>query len=384
MSDRAPAPVPTRWGRARTRSLRRLPVAVVSGALLAACAPGVSPTATAFAGELSTRSVTIGVSGAGAPYTADGAAGVADGAPDGFTLQYNSSSAVIAVRGTLAYDRGAGTGPSLALSLEAGPFGLAGSATVIDPLAGVTASVNGIATSFAADDHGNVSGSITEGAVTISFATASAAAPSGSHAQLESLLAAEADYCADAQQRLAGLDDAEVPLSAIANTRETPRSAFASSKAVLSPLTVRTWTDTVDVSSSDGSLVTISKHISCKTRAADHVATTGVATAAADADCSVLNQRSIDLALAQMTPAQAAGVTVPVLGADVVRRTGVDWTTPLPPSGEFDGTTLRAHALLTRWNDPAFAIFPDTIRGVHYCTVWSPAYAFAHLLDTLP
>lgn len=357
--------------------------ALIGGAGLTSCAPGVGTTPTTLAGQLSTRSVTISVTGAGAPYSATAATGITDGAPDGFTLDYNSSSAVISVRGTLAYDRGAGAGPALTLSLDAGALGMTGSATVVDPLAGVAVSASGVASSFSADDHGNVSGSISEGAVTISFATASAAA-SGSDAALESLLAAEADYCADAQQRLAGLDDAEVPLGSITNTRETPRSAFAASKAVVSPLTVRTWTDTVDVRSSSGALVTISKHISCKTRAADHVATTGVGTAATDAACSVLNQRSIDLALAQMTPAQQSAVTLPTLGGDVVRQTGVEWTTPLPAAAEFDGSTLRAHALLVRWNDPDFAIFPDTIRGVHYCTVWSPAYAYSHLLDTLP
>ena len=103
-----------------------------------------------------------------------------------------------------------------------------------------------------------------------------------------------------------------------------------------------------------------------------------------DLACSALNQRSIDLALARMTPAQRDAVAVPALGADVVRQTGVEWTTPLPDASEFDGTTLRAHALRVDWTDPAFALVPDTIRGVHYCTVWSPAYAYVHLLETLP
>ena len=148
-----------------------------------------------------------------------------------------------------------------------------------------------------------------------------------------------------------------MPIDSIINTRETPRAAFADSKTVVDPLTVRTWTDSIDVDSEAG-LATISEHISCKTRAADHVATTGVSTGPADLACSALNQRSIDLALAQMTPEQQAAVTVPTLGTDVVVQKGIDWTTPLPNTVEFDGTTLRGHGLLVTWNDPAFSAVP--------------------------
>jgi hypothetical protein len=348
----------------------------------AACSPGVGTTGTSFAGQLTTRTLTVSANRPGTAYQATDANTVGDSAQEGFDLTYNSSSAVVAVDGTLGFDRGDGAGPALTLHLTAGALGMSGSATLVDPIAGVTVAANGLVSGFRADDHGNVAGSISVSDTKISFSTASAAAPAGTNPALEQLLAAEADFCADAQQRLAGLDDAEVPISSIANTHESPRKKFAASKSTLDPLTVRTWTDAHDVADDSGDLVTISKHISCKTRTADHLATTGVSTGA-DSACSVLNQRSFDLALAQLSPAQQAAATVPSFGADVVRQTGVEWTTPLAAATEFDGTTLRAHALLVRWTDPNYALFPDTIRGVHYCTVWSPAYAYATLLDAL-
>lgn len=364
---------------ARRSRLAAVAVGIAALALTAsACAPGVSTSPSTQGGQLSSRTITVS-SGA---YSATGSAAIPNGLgplDEGFALDYNSSSAVIGVNGTLAYNGGA----SLTLHLTAGVFGLTGSATLVDPGASVSAYVTGTASSFSADDHGNVSGSISDGATTISFATASPAAAVGSAPALEALLAAEDDYCAEAQQTIAGLNPAQVPVSSIVNTRETPRATFAGSKSVVSPLTVRTWTDTVDVASSTGDLVTISKHISCKMRSGDHIATTGVTTSPTDASCAALNQKSFDLALAQLSPGDQALAVVPSLGADVVRQTGVDWTTPLPSGVEFDGTNLRAHALQVNWTDPDYAIFPDTIRGVHYCTVWAPAYAYEYLVSTL-
>ncbi len=348
-----------------------------------ACVPGAPTAPNPLGGQLSTRTVDVSVTGS-VSYSAVDAAAVAPDSPGGIALGYNSSSEVMSVTGTLGFDAGDGPGPSLTLDLTPTLFGMSGTARVTDPGAGIDVTVDGVAAGFTADDRGNVAGTISSAGRTVAFSTASVALAAGTDPALETLLAAEADFCADAQQRLAGLDPAEVPLSSITNVREANRDDFAGSKAALDPITTRTWTDAVDVTAEGGGHATVSQRISCKTRAADHVATTGVTTAAVDAECSVLNQRSIDLALAEMTPAEQAAVTVPALGADVVRQTGVDWTTPLAPSIEFSGTTLRAHALLTRWTDPAFAIFPDTIRGVHYCTVWSPAFAYAHLLDTLP
>ncbi|HKY14478.1 MAG TPA: hypothetical protein VJM33_06100, partial [Microthrixaceae bacterium] len=306
------------------------------------------------------------------------------GQPAGFELTYDGSSLVTRVDGTLGYDAGAGAGPSVTLHLESGLLGLSGTVWVADPAAGVNVSATGQVVSFGADALGNVIGRIDGASLSIVFSTSSVAVAPGTDPALEALLATEATFCQDAQQRLAGLLESEVPLASIANSRGLSRAAFANAKSGLVPLATVSWADTTDVTTESGDHATISHHISCKTRAADHVATTGVTTSATDAPCSTLNQRSIDLALAQMTFAQQAAVTLPTLVPDIVRTTGSEWTTPLAPSVEYSAGQLRAHALLTRWNDPAFELFPDTIRGVHYCTTWSPAYAYTFLLATLP
>ena len=364
----------------------RLAVTTIAAMTLAAtaCSPGAPTTANGLAGQLTTRTVDVSITGA-TTYAVDDAAALAAGGPAGFVVTYNGSSLVTSVKGTLAFAVGAAASPSpsLTLDLSTDAIGTSGRATVTDPAAGVAVSVNGVVSGYSVDDLGNVSGSITSGGRTVAFSTNSVAVAPGTDPALAALRAEEADFCAAAQQSLAGLDPVEVPLGSIANTRESSRKDFASSKSTLTPLTTRTWTDTLDVTGGSGDHLTISQRISCKTRQADHLATTGVSTAASDAACSTLNQRSIDLALAQMSTVEQAAVTVPTLGPDVVRQTGADWTTPLSPNLEFSGNVLRAHALLTGWNDPAFAIFPDTIRGVHYCTVWSPAYAYSYLLGTI-
>ncbi len=355
------------------RTHHRILATAILATALTACAPGVPTTATGLAGTLTTRTVDIvvanGASVSGAP-----ASPGSDGG--GIVIGYDSSSKVVSARGSLGVEPIGAVPGLLRLDVSATPIGMSGLVSV--ELAGTTTSATGVLSSFTADDHGDVSGVLAVGATSISFATHSSALAPGTDPVVESLLAEEEDFCADAQQRLAGLDPGEVPIASIVNTHESPRSAFAASKSTLQPLTTRTWTDTVDISRG-GDHRTISRHVSCKTRSADHLATTGVATSTVDTQCAALNQRSIDLATAAMTAGELAGATLPTLGSDVVRQTGVEWTTPLADSAEYDGTTLRAHALLVRWTDPAFALAPDTIRGVHYCTVWSPVYAYSVL-----
>ncbi len=349
-----------------------------------ACVPGAPTAPNPLGGQLSTRTVDVSVSGS-VSYSAVDAAAVAPGSPGGIVLGYNSSSEVMSVTGTLGFDAGDGPGPSLTLDLAPTLFGMSGTARVTDPGAGIDVTVDGVAAGFTADDRGNVTGTISSAGRTVAFSTASVALAVGTDPALEALLAAEADFCADAQQRLAGLDPAEVPAqrdpqrpgsrtgtTSPARRRCSTRSPPAPGPTrSMSPLPAAATRPSPSASAARPGPRTTSRPPGSRPQPVD-------------AECSVLNQRSIDLALAEMTPAEQAAVTVPALGADVVRQTGVDWTTPLAPSIEFSGTTLRAHALLTRWTDPAFAIFPDTIRGVHYCTVWSPAFAYAHLLDTLP
>jgi hypothetical protein len=307
---------------------------------------------------------------------------VASGPNSGFDLTYDSSSNVVKVNGTLSFQSTSGNA-ELTLNLNAGLNGLEGSAKIVDSTAGVSRSVSGLAAGFTADDLGNVGGSITSGGNTITFQTTSRSLPPGTDAALEALMEANDDFCAEAQQTLAGLDPTEVPVASINNLHQSPRSAFTASKSDADPLTTQSWFDSVDVQTPGGAHVTISRNISCKTREAEHLASLGY-NAAEGASCADLNARSLALAMDELSPAEQAAVIVPSLGPDVVRTTGSDWTTPLSKATEFNGTTLRGHALLTRWNDPAFQIFPDNIRGVHYCTIWSPAYAYIHLLTTLP
>lgn len=230
------------------------------------------------------------------------------------------------------------------------------------------------------DNDGDLAASAAADGWTLTWSTAAIDAP-GVEPAYDALTATEATYCQDAQQRLAGLDEAEVPQVSIGNTIHTTRAAFAASKATLSPLAVQTWTEARTVTTASGNGVTLGALISCKGRNGDHVATTGVSTLADDLQCSALTQRSLDLAWAELAPAErsafdATGVDL-VPGPDVIRGTGAEWTTPIADSSVSGSTvTITGHALQTKWNDPAFAIFPDNIRGVHYCTVWSPAYAY--------
>ena len=37
---------------------------------------------------------------------------------------------------------------------------------------------------------------------------------------------------------------------------------------------------------------------------------------------------------------------------------------------------LTAGSLLVSWSDPANQLLSPEIRGVHYCTVWAPTWAY--------
>ena len=182
-----------------------------------ACTPGLPTTGSPLGGTLTTRTVTVNVTGAGAPLAVGSASGVGT---SGIGLEYNGSSAVIAATGAIDYERDGGAAGRVTVSLAAGLLGMEGSISVLDS-GGTNVTVGGVA-SFSADDHGNISTSITEGPVTVSVSTGSLGAPAGSDPALEALLAEETDFCAEAQQLLAGLDPAEVPIDSILNTRETP------------------------------------------------------------------------------------------------------------------------------------------------------------------
>jgi len=230
------------------------------------------------------------------------------------------------------------------------------------------------------DGDGDASATATDSGWTLTWSTETNSA-AGLESVYDSLTSAESAYCQDAQQRLAGLSEAQVPLASIGNTTYVTRASFTASKATLTPLATQTWGEPAMVTTGAGNVLSVNKLISCKGRNGDHIATTGVTTLPEDNQCTVLTQRSLDLAWAELTLTQRTAFLSSSVsltpGADVVRSTGVDWTTPIPDSSVAgSAVTINAHALQTRWNDPAFAIFPDNIRGVHYCTTWTPAYAY--------
>lgn len=290
------------------------------------------------------------------------------------TVTYTSSSTVAAHRGTVSV-----AGTTLQLDLEATAMTYNGFVRLTRP-AVVDRVVNASFATVGFDGDGDSAATMSDQGWTLTWSFSTTGTP-GLEPTYDSLSATEGSYCQDAQQRLAGISNAEVPIASIGNTTYAARSQFAASKATVSPLAVQTWAEPGMVTTANGNVVSVTKQISCKSRNGDHVATTGVTTLPEDNQCSVLTQRSLALAWAELTPAQqtafnASGISI-VAGPDIIRSTGVEWTTPIPDSTiSGSSVTINAHALQTRWNDPAFAIFPDTIRGVHYCTTWSPAYAY--------
>ena len=244
----------------------------------------------------------------------------------------------------------------------------------------LTAAVEHSLVPIAFDGDGDAAASVSSpaGSLVWSISTDS---PISNEPAYTALAATEATYCQDAQQRLTGLNESTMPLASIGSTIHQSRSPFGGSKASLTPLATQTWGEAAMLTTDAGNVVSVTKLLNCKTRAADHVATAGYPSAPTDQECSVLNQRSLDLAWGEMTTGQrndftASGVSF-ALQPDVVSTTGIEWLTPLPDSAVSGNTvSVTAHALLTRWNDPAFMSFADTIRGVHYCTVWSPSYAY--------
>jgi hypothetical protein len=295
-------------------------------------------------------------------------------------VTYTGSNGVDSLTGTVSFAGRNGGTATATFDLRAAGGAYSGSVRVVDPSASVSRTVVHTLVPVGFDGDGDASGTASAGGVGISWRIDTDDAP-GLEPVYDALSAAEDGFCADAQQRLAGLEESEVPLGSIGETVHASRGAFGSSKASLTPLETHAWAEAGMVTTESGNTIAISRRISCKTRSADHLATLGVGTAPVDLACSALNQRSLDLAWAALTPAQRAAHdssgTPLALAADVVEQTGVEWLTPLQDLTVSAGAaSLRAHALLVRWNDPAYQLFPETIRGVHYCTVWSPAQAY--------
>ena len=65
------------------------------------------------------------------------------------------------------------------------------------------------------------------------------------------------------------------------------------------------------------------------------------------------------------------------LEPDVLAPAGPVWLAPFADE-VVNGNTLEvtASALRVDWTDPNYFALPENFRGVHYCTVWSPAWAY--------
>ncbi|HKY14683.1 MAG TPA: hypothetical protein VJM33_07130, partial [Microthrixaceae bacterium] len=85
--------------------------------LMTACSTGAPTDSNPLAGQLTTRTIDVDVSGA-TTYSVADAPALGAGQPAGFELTYDGSSLVTRVDGTLGYDAGAGAGPSVTLHLE--------------------------------------------------------------------------------------------------------------------------------------------------------------------------------------------------------------------------------------------------------------------------
>ena len=294
-------------------------------------------------------------------------------------VAYDSGSGVTSLKGTVGIPGLAGGTASVAFNLAESLGKYSGTVSVNDPAAGVARSVTHNLVPLAFDNDGDSSGAATSGGVTLAWSLGTVPA-TGLEPELDALSAAESTFCQEAQRDLVGLDESTLPAASIGNTVHSSRAAFGGSKAVFSPLAVQTWSEVDMATTTAGNTVALSHRISCKTRSSDHLATAGYPTAP-DAACSTLTERSLELAREKMTPAQRTAYdttgTQLSLRPDRNESTGNDYLTPIVDEVD-NGTTLEvtAHALKVDWTDPAYQLLPDTIRGVHYCTVWAPAWAY--------
>lgn len=294
-------------------------------------------------------------------------------------ITYNSGSGVTKMAGTVELPGQAGGTASATFNLTESLGKYDGVVSVSDPSVGVDRSVAHNLVSLSFDGDGDTAGSSSAGGVNLAWSLETVPTP-GLEPELDSLSAAELTFCQEAQRDLVGLDEATLPAASILNTIHTNRADFGGSKAVFSPLEVQTWSERDMADTANGNNVSVAHRISCKTRSSDHLATVPLPTAP-DAQCSTLNQRSIDLARAEMTPAERDAYDTTgkqlSLQADRQAGTGNEYLTPF--NGEVDTGTeleLTAGSLLVSWSDPANQLLSPEIRGVHYCTVWAPTWAY--------
>ena len=364
-----------RGHRGHARPLRGVAaLAVLAGVALLGAACSTAPTARPGQRDgIGQRTVTLELSGA---VTYANSATVDSGA---VRVTYDSGSGVTSLLGTVGFPGTAGGSASATFSLTESLGKYSGSVAVSVPGAGVSTAVTHTLVPLSFDDDGDSAGVATSGGVTLAGSLETVPAP-GLEPQLDLLSAHEATFCQEAQRDLVGLGEATLPAASIGNTVHDSRAAFGGSKAVFSPLAVQTWSEVDMATTASGNTVALSHRISCKTRSSDHLATAGYPVAP-DAQCSTLTERSLELARAQMTAAEQDAYDTsgkPLsLQADRQAGTGSEYLTPFVSEVDTAGALeVTAGSLLVSWTDPANQILSPEIRGVHYCTVWTPAWAY--------
>ncbi len=356
---------------------KSLAVAACVVAVLASACTGPSPTAGTRAG-VGQRSLHVVVAGPSVPAPGTYVANqpITSGSQ---TVAYNGSNTIASITGKVGF-AGASGPATLTIALQSAGTSYNGTIRVVEPAAGLDTTVTASFVSVSVDGDNDLAGSFGDGTSTVEFSITTNNTP-GIEAAYDTLAGDETDFCATAQQSLAGLNPVQVPVSSITNNHFDNRASFGGSKSSLTPLTTQTYQTPGEFDTAAGNNLAFTDSISCKTRSEDHLATTGVTTGGSDAACSTLNVASAARAFALLTPAEQAayattGKTL-AFGPDLVNQTGTEWLAPIIDASLVGNTmTVTAHALLVRWTDPAFAIFPDTIRGVHYCTVKSPSWFY--------
>lgn len=341
----------------------------------AACSPGVPATPGDVSG-IGQRTISLSLTGSQSYAVTE--APVTGGV---VSVVYNGSNRAESVTGSATYPGVAGGAATATFNLTATGSSFNGSVSISDPSVGLTASVQHLLVAVSIDGDDDASATASAGGLTLSWAIDTESAL-GLEPTLDALAAGTDTYCQDAQQALAGLDPGEVTTGDIANVLHPDRTAFGASKAELDPLTVHSYTAPTTVTTASGNTVVIDRTVSCKTRSADHLATTGVATSApVEGECRDLAQTSFDTAYAALTAGEqtdydALGLSITHL-ADIQASTGSEW---LSPSSIFttgpSGITTQARSLLVRWTDPNYQLLSEEIRGVHYCTVIAPTAAY--------
>lgn len=352
------------------KKLMAMGVCVV--ALVATSCSGATSSAGSRMG-VGTRTLSVTVSGA---VNYSRTATVTGGA---IGFRYTGSNTVEQIAGTVNVPGLSSGSASFTVGLDAFGSSFNGVVTMVDASAGIDVTVDHLAVAVSTDGDGDAMAAASSNGVTIEWSLTTVDAP-GLEPTLDLLNADEADFCRYAQQSLAGLDPSQVPLSSITNNDYPSRPSFGGSKAVLSPLTTQSWREPREFDTANGHHVVFTDSISCKTRSADHLATTGVTTGA-DLACSTLNVAAASRAWSVLSAgeqlAYAGSGKSLAFAPDVANASGIEWLTPIVDQSLSGSVmTVTAHSLQVNWNDPDYAIFPDTIRGVHYCTTKSPAWFY--------